>query len=171
MADEKNEDDPGEQKGGRGGILPIALTALVAAVLGGGVSAVVSGKLGVAREGGTEAPVESQQPTAADNAASFQERLFSLDPIVVNVSGKGYARFLKVKIELECESPAVRDEVEARLPQVRDAVLTLVSSRPLADISDFEGKTLLKQSLRERIDQILTGGSIRSVLFTEFVVQ
>ena len=58
-----------------------------------------------------------------------------------------------------------------RAPQIRDTILTLVSSKQLADVVDFEGKALLKDDLRDRVNHFLTGGRVKSVLITEFVVQ
>jgi len=101
----------------------------------------------------------------------FKERLYSLDPFVVNVTGDGYSRFLKVKIELEADSPDLKTELDARLSQVRDALIVLLSSKQLVDITDFEGKSLLKEDVLERVNDVLVTGSVKSVLFTEFVVQ
>ena len=101
----------------------------------------------------------------------FKERLYSLDPFVVNVTGDGYSRFLKVKIELEADSPDLKTELDARLSQVRDALIVILSSKKLVDITDFEGKSLLKEDVLERVNDVLVTGSVKSVLFREFVVQ
>ena len=122
-----------------------------------------------AAEESAEAAVEGEaQP---DPGADFQERLLPLDAMIVNISGDGYARLLKVKVELECESPEVKAEAEARVPQIRDGILTLVSSKRLSEVTSFEGKALLKQDLQDRFNQMLTSGRVESVLLTEFVVQ
>jgi flagellar FliL protein len=57
------------------------------------------------------------------------------------------------------------------LPQVRDALIVLLSSRQLSDVTDFEGKALLKEDMLERVNDLLATGNVRSVLFTDFVVQ
>lgn len=125
-----------------------------------------------------EAVVEDPEALAAAQleqreaeGEGFRERLYSLDPFVVNVTGEGYSRYLKVKVELEADSPEVKTELDARLSQVRDAVIVLLSSKKLSDITDFEGKALLKQDIYERVNDILVTGELKSVLFTEFVVQ
>ncbi len=130
--------------------------------------------------GSQTAPVVVENAEAAAAAAAelreaegegFRERLYSLDPFVVNVSGDGYSRYLKVKIELEADTPELKTEMDARISQVRDAVIVLLSSKKLSDITDFEGKALLKQDIYERVNDILETGELNSVLFTEFVVQ
>ncbi|HKK50463.1 MAG TPA: flagellar basal body-associated FliL family protein, partial [Myxococcota bacterium] len=75
------------------------------------------------------------------------------------------------RLELEAGDAELKEEIDARLPQVRDALIVLLSSKQLSDITDFEGKALLKEDIRERVNDVLETGSIRSVLFTEFVVQ
>jgi flagellar FliL protein len=120
-------------------------------------------------EAGTQA--EAEEPDAPREPSDLPERLLPLDPFVVNVSGHDYARYLKVKIELEADSPATRATLEERLPQVRDGVIVLLSSKRLADITDFEGKALLKEDILHRVNGILEDGRVDQVLFTEFVVQ
>ncbi len=106
-----------------------------------------------------------------NGGASFAERLYSLKPFVVNVTGDGYSRYLKIKLDLETDDAAVKEELEARLPQVRDAVIVLLSSKRLSDITGFEGKALLKDDIRMRVNDLVESGKVESVLFTEFVVQ
>ena len=106
-----------------------------------------------------------------DAIAALPERMLALDPFIVNLVGEDATRYLKVKIELETESPALRSELEARLPQVRDGVISVLSARDVVDVTSFEGKALLKQDLQERLNGLLRRGRIESVLFTEFVVQ
>jgi len=124
------------------------------------------------------AQIDSAESAEAKAAAAqkrgtedFKERLYGLDPFVVNVTGDGYNRFLKLRLELEAGDAELKEEIDARLPQVRDALIVLLSSKQLSDITDFEGKALLKEDIRERVNDVLETGSIRSVLFTEFVVQ
>ena len=49
--------------------------------------------------------------------------------------------------------------------------ILLLASKRLSELSDFEGKALLKEDLRERVGGLLEFGTVDSVMFTEFVVQ
>lgn len=108
---------------------------------------------------------------AVVSAGELRERMLALDPFVVNLSDDEDTRYLKVRVELEAESPASRSEIEARLAQVRDGVISVLSARDVADATSLEGKTLLKHDIQDRVNALLQGGRVRSVLFTEFVVQ
>ncbi len=169
MADEEAEEtteEGGDEKGGKPWML-IILAALVALGLGaGGTFFLLGGKEEpVAAEAG-EADAEPVEPDT-----EFQERVFSLDPFVVNVTGEGYPRYLKMQVAFEMNTAEGRIEIESRVAQVRDTTILLLSSKRLSDISDFEGKALLKDDLRDRVNSLLKAGRVESVLFTEFVVQ
>jgi flagellar FliL protein len=180
MAKDKNEEKTADAdegaSGGRSGILMIVAAALVSLGLGaGGAFYFATSQMQPAE------PVEqiAAEERAAEEAAAkqwaatedFKDRLYGLEPFVVNVTGDGYNRFLKLRLELEANDAQLKDELDARLPQVRDAMIVLLSSKQLSDITDFEGKALLKEDILERLNDLLDTGSVQSVLFTEFVVQ
>ncbi len=162
--------------GGKGGILMIAAAAVVSLCLGAGGAFFFASSQ-------AEAPASDHAVSDADAMAaaegdshkqasdSYKERLFALEPLVVNVTGDGYNRFLKLRVELEAGDVELKGEIESRLPQVRDALIVLLSSKQLSDITDFEGKALLKEDILERVNDLLESGDVKSVLFTEFVVQ
>lgn len=162
-------------KGGKGGIAIIAAAALVSLGLGAGGAFFFASS----HTPPPAAPVVSEEEAMAAHEAatqkqasdSYKERLYALEPLVVNVTGDGYNRFLKLRVELEASDVELKAEIEARLPQVRDALIVLLSSKQLSDITDFEGKALLKEDILERVNDLLETGDVKSVLFTEFVVQ
>lgn len=128
-----------------------------------------------ARIAGPAVATETQAGAAiasdAEAAATLRDRMLALDPFVVNLLGEDATRYLKVRVELEAETPALRGELEGRMAQVRDGVLAVLSAHDVVDVTSPEGKTLLKDDIRARVNALLRGGQVRSVLFTEFVVQ
>jgi flagellar FliL protein len=74
-------------------------------------------------------------------------------------------------MEVEVNGEEQRLLVEKRIPQLRDTVLLLLSSRSLKDINTMEGKLELKQALLARMNRVLGEGMIHRLYFTEFVVQ
>lgn len=99
------------------------------------------------------------------------EIIHEMDPFIVNLLGDRGKRYLKAKLDLEVESQNVDSELKKRTPQVRDAVLLLLTSKTFEDISRPEGKIQLRNELITRINQLLQGGAVRTLYFTEFVVQ
>ena len=186
MAKDKDKDKEQEAEaggasndggGGKGGMVMIIAAALISLGLGaGGAFFFASSQVpppAPAAEQTAEAEIAAEKAAMKNKAMNedFKDRLYGLDPFVVNVTGDGYNRFLKLRVELEADDTDLKEELDARLPQVRDALIVLLSSKQLSDITDFEGKALLKEDILERVNDLLDTGTIRSILFTEFVVQ
>lgn len=162
---EENEVVAEEAPKSKGGLLTIIIGVLLGAGLGGG--GVFFG-LSQGMAAGSGAAVEAETDV---ETAGFDERVLSLDPFVVNVSGEAYPRYVKLQLALEFDTLEAKAECEKRIAQIRDLTILLLSSKRLGDIDGFEGKSLLKDDLRERVNAVLTEGKVESVLFTEFVIQ
>lgn len=94
-----------------------------------------------------------------------------LDPFLANLADETSSRYLKMSLQVEfvdAEPPAAFD---ARLPQIRDVILTLVTSKTFADIRTAEGKERLREDVIDRINHVLAQDVVKSVYFTEFIVQ
>ncbi len=97
--------------------------------------------------------------------------VFALKPFVVNLAdGKG-RRYLKVSMKLELSSDELSEEVEKRQPQIRDVILTLLSSKTSGEVNSMEGKFLLREEIIKRVNTFLTTGKITKIYLEEFVVQ
>lgn len=175
--EEVSEEAEESSGGGKGGMVMIIAAALISLGLGaGGAFFFASSQVPPPAPPVTEEAeaMQMEARTAASQKRTtedFKERLYGLEPFVVNVTGDGYNRFLKLRVELETSDSQLKEELDARLPQVRDALIVLLSSKQLSDITDFEGKALLKEDILERVNDLVETGKVRSILFTEFVVQ
>jgi flagellar FliL protein len=124
-----------------------------------------------AAAGGHGAPAAGGHGTAAAGAAGPSANIFPLDPFIVNIYDGQELRYLKVKIELEMVSPAIKMELDARLASIRDSLLILLSAKTLQDIQDVQGKATLKDEILTAINKNIPPGKIAKVYFTDFVVQ
>jgi flagellar FliL protein len=97
--------------------------------------------------------------------------MFDLDPFIVNLADTPDVRYLKLTIKLEVDNGAVSTELSARVPQVRDAVLILLSSKDVNAIRTTQGKFQLRDEITQRINGLLPRPGVRSAYFTDFVVQ
>jgi len=156
MAEEKDDAEVEGTEGApkkKGNKTLIIIIAVVCIVLGTG------GYVGFTMLGG-----DGGEGEAKKEEVSVKTSIISLDPFVLNLSDRG--RYLKVTIQFE-----VTDE--NKTPQLRDTIITLVSSKSLSSISSPEGKFQLKDELLFRANQIM--GMDRDVMknlyFSEFVMQ
>lgn len=97
--------------------------------------------------------------------------LYGFDPIIVNLADTEIPRYLKIRIELEGYSPKPEEEIDKRIPQIKDAIITVLSSKTFKEIYDREGKKRLKEELLQRVEQLLGEHRIKKIYFTEFVIQ
>ncbi len=110
-------------------------------------------------------------PAAGGAAAGPSANIFPMDPFIVNIYDGQELRYLKVKVELEMVSPAIKGEIEGRLAAIRDSILILLSAKTLQDIQDVQGKNTLKDEILGAINKNIPPGKIAKVYFTDFVVQ
>jgi len=118
------------------------------------------------------AVTEQGQEQAKDGKKPGEaEVVYPLDPFIVNLADPLGNRYLKVKLVLDLGSAEVQAEVEKKIPQLRDTILLLLSSKLLAEVNTMEGKLKLRSELLYRVNQLLTRGRVTTVYFTEFVIQ
>lgn len=199
MAEEKKQDEEGAAAPASSGKLKWILIAGAAVVVLGAAGAGVVLLRGGPEQPAAEAGEAEPEAAALDDHAAKAEpkaehaeksasghgdghggghagggklgETFKLDPFVVNVMDRDRDRYLKLKAELELESEAVGQELAQRIPEVRDAVIALLSSKTFDEIRGIEGKNFLREEMLVRINAMLEEGAVRRVFFTEFVVQ
>lgn len=79
---------------------------------------------------------------------------FTLDPFVVNLAGE-VQHYLQVGIDLKIADEHVKDRIKAHLPEIRNGVLLLLSSKQVDDLASLEGKNQLRAEIREAVNQPL----------------
>jgi flagellar FliL protein len=94
-----------------------------------------------------------------------------LETFIVNLNSSEGQRYLKATMSVELNDEAAVKEVTERTAQLRDAIIILLSSKTVDEITKLEGKEMLKREVVARVNGFLTQGKARRVYFTEFVVQ
>jgi flagellar FliL protein len=157
---EKSEEDPKRKK------VPINIIIIIIlglCLIGGGVFV---WKSGLFSKGADESGIESGNKEKEQIGP-----ILSLDTFIVNLIGERNKNYLKAKIELELDSERTIVEINKRLPQIRDSILTLLSSKSSSDINTLEGKYQLRAEILTSINQFLKTGKIKNIYFTDFIIQ
>ena len=115
-----------------------------------------------------EAGVENKhEPAGAKQAKA----IYPLEPFIVNIYDGPNLRYLKVKLEFEIASPETKAELDPFQAPIRDAILVLLSSKHMEEITVTEGKNKLRNEVMATVGKIVPPGKISRVYFTDFVVQ
>jgi flagellar FliL protein len=159
-------------------IIIIAVFVLLLAMMGGGffllwsqMSATVAQ---VQMQNGTTEASEQEQ---VDEQEDKMGPVYRLDTLIVNLADQGGKRYLRVTMELELkaneeiDNSEVIEEIEQRLPQLRDTILMVLPTKQYADISTTPGKIALRDEIIAKLNSFLKKGQIDKLYFTEFVVQ
>ncbi len=170
MAEEKEieskEENKAEPKGKKSMIKPILIIVTVVVLLGGGFFAWKTGVL--AKLTGTP---EGKTKTAEPQKGQEMGPVYNMETFLVNLNEPQGKRYLKATMTLELDTEKVQPELEKRLPQIRDAVLAMLSSKTYTDINDLTGKYQLRAEILSMINSYLKTGKIANVYFTDFIVQ
>ncbi len=157
----------------KSGKLPwIVVSALLMVILGGGLF--VYNRYLTPLNKGLEASSKDdgkKDTGKTSEKSSYSGLSFPLEYFIVNLANVDETRYIKVNIELEIENIKVGEEIKQKMPLVKDAVITTLSSKRVEDIRSTVGKHQLKQELMSKINATLTSGKAKNVFFTEFVVQ
>lgn len=97
--------------------------------------------------------------------------ILALEPFIANLADDSGRRYLKATFQVDFGGTEVPAAMNARLPQTRDLLLTLFTSKTFDDIRTPEGKQQLREEIIARVNQVLDRDLAKAVYFTEFIVQ
>lgn len=103
-----------------------------------------------------------------DEAASS---FYAVKDIVVNPAGTGGTRFLSVSFAFQVDSPELSAALESKETIVRDVLITILSAKTIAQLTDPKQKEIIRYQIKKRISEILGSEDLMAVYYTDFVLQ
>ncbi|MBW1635197.1 MAG: flagellar basal body-associated FliL family protein [Deltaproteobacteria bacterium] len=97
--------------------------------------------------------------------------MVDIDEFIVNIISADSNHYVKTSLTLELTTDIGKDEIEQRIPQIRDTILLLLGNKTYDELQDLQGKKQLKAELMNKINSFLHAGKVKSIYFTNFVVQ
>jgi flagellar FliL protein len=116
---------------------------------------------------------------ASDEAAGEQkpveivkkENLLTLDGFTVNLAqGEGPKRYVRTDIVLKMSEDAKAPEFEARKPQIRDTIISILNTKRPDDLLKKEGKSYLKDEIKASINSFLVDGRVEDIYYISFQI-
>jgi flagellar FliL protein len=114
---------------------------------------------------------EKSEPVAAADPNGTPGPILKLENFIIQLRGTDTDRYVRVAFDLELGSEADRAAVQARMPHIRDAIISYFSDRALDELRGSEGMDRIKQAVSKKLDDILAAHRVRSVFITELVIQ
>jgi len=172
MADktkEQAEQQDGPKK--RNKILLIIIVVATILIIGVGAAAYFAGVKN-ATPASVPPPVEENK---ADSTTAKQSEdlgpMVPVDEFLINLLDKETNRYLKATMTLEVDSQNTLEEIQTRMPQIRDAILLHTSNKTFNELRDLQGKMQLRTELTKQINTLLNKGEVKHIYITNFVIQ
>lgn len=118
----------------------------------------------------TASSAKGTTPAPASTTRSVLKPV-ALPSLTVNLADSPGNRYLKIGMEVEVNAQDAVQELQSQNARVRDAIILLLSSKTVAQLTSAEGKVLLKNEVVARLNQILGAPRVVRIYFTDFVIQ
>jgi flagellar FliL protein len=97
--------------------------------------------------------------------------LVPINEFLINLLDKDNSRYLKATMTIEVDSEEAAEEIQTRMPQIRDAILLMTSNKTFAELHDLQGKMQLRAELIGHLNTLLAKGQVKHIYITNFVIQ
>ena len=114
---------------------------------------------------------ETEENAETEGAEEKVGPKYDLETFIVNTADPGGTRYLRVTMNLELSSEILKEQLDRRLPQIRDSILMILPEKKLSDLQGVEGKNALRTQLINKLNSFFEEESIKNLYFTEFVIQ
>jgi flagellar protein FliL len=144
-------------------LMIIGLVVLLAAGGGGAAFLMMShksdkkAKHAKVEEGGGGKEAEDGEEEADDEEGKDKKKapvFFSMEPFVVNMAGDTQ-HYLQVGVELKLSKEEYAEKIKQHLPEIRNSVVLLLSSKQPDELASLEGKNRLRQEIRQSVNEPL----------------
>ncbi len=190
-----------DEKGGKKGF-PIVLILIVAILSAGITFAVVkfvltpkapvqeTEKAESGKKVEKKAPEEKASETKAEDNSTNEavdlaedtgetaRGVLSLNEFIVNLNDPIGRRYIKINMKLELAKKEYEDKIrsdELLIPQIRDVIFLIISSKSYDDLRTVSGKLTLKQEIIAKVNEVLSKkfgeDVVTNCFFTDFVIQ
>ncbi|MEM5015277.1 flagellar basal body-associated protein FliL [Metabacillus indicus] len=93
---------------------------------------------------------------------------YDLPEITTNLSSDNIVR---LSFKLETDSKKAKEELEKREFQVRDIIISELSSISAEELDGKEGMNAFKKTVQKQVNELLQKGKIKKVYTTSYIIQ
>ncbi|HEX9916989.1 MAG TPA: flagellar basal body-associated FliL family protein [candidate division Zixibacteria bacterium] len=99
------------------------------------------------------------------------KEVFLVSDMIINPAETNGTRFLNTTIGLGVGDPLTKTVLEERAPQVRDALISILTTKTIPKLVHPDGKKILRTEIMEKVNKIIAPNRILEVYFVDFVLQ
>jgi flagellar FliL protein len=119
---------------------------------------------------------EGEESEITQIAKKRPTTFMKLDTFTVNLQSEdSESHYLQVELVIKANETEVVNVITRKMPEIRNQILLLLSSKKPSEISNLEGKQQLSQDIakavKSKIESEILQDDILDVLFTSFIIQ
>jgi flagellar FliL protein len=96
---------------------------------------------------------------------------YTIESIVVNPAGTAGTRFLSCGVSFELENSADLKALEAKGVQIKDILITILSSKTVDELSDITQRNKMRRQILFVVNRFAAPTKAKAVYLTDFVLQ
>lgn len=113
---------------------------------------------------------ENQTSARGNSAVSQIGPLFEAGEFTTNLAPGGEKKLIKVKVVFELSNKDVEKEVKEKLPVLSDKIILFLNSKTDQELR-AENRSQIKEEILKGLNDYLQTGKIRSIYFSDLVMQ
>jgi len=129
-------------------------------------------KMQVRADEGTDAAKKDSAEIAKNEApAEFGKFIHQIEDQIVNPAGTDGRRLLMVSLGFDVPTEENKKELEAKDVLIKDEVLSVMSSKGLAELGNMAYRDSLRIQITDRLKTIIPTVKINKIYFSKYILQ
>jgi flagellar FliL protein len=130
---------------------------------------------GAAAGEGTVAPAGEHGAAAGSGGKESNVKadglMYPIDPFTANLAqGEGPKRYIRISLVLKFTKETKKEEVDARKPQISDAIISMLNAKKPEELLKPEGKEYLKEEIKAAINNFMIDGHLEDIFYVGFQI-
>ena len=117
----------------------------------------------------TELVAEGKNDEA--EALEGEEMIGAIVPLETFLANLNGGKYIRLQLQAELETPDVPKRFYSRLVPIRDEIIAYLTEQTAESLETTQGKEKLKTNVRTIINKNLRREDVRTIYFTQFVIQ
>lgn len=123
------------------------------------------------KEPPAHATVESSGGHGEEGESVRQSSFHTIESIVVNPANTAGTRFLSCSVSFEVENKSDLKTFEALDVQIKDLLITILSSKTVDELSDVVERNRMRREILSVVNKLTAPAKAKAVYLTDFVLQ
>ncbi len=114
---------------------------------------------------------EDTKSSEKEEISNVGENIFNLDDIIVNPAETNGKTLVLTSLGFDLKTPEAKKTMEEKVIIVKDAVITLLSSKTVPQLSNTAYRDSLKSEMISDLSKKIPGVKINNIYFSKFIIQ